>query len=134
MNRRPTIAELEEILNKAPDNVGVRIQTDGSIRAFDKTTQVDLPINEDLTCSTISIVRIAELFYPVRIAELFYPVIITQMADQISESKASELLGMPIERYREMRAQIVKSVTNLIESLPSLLISLLEGTKGPQES
>jgi len=61
-----------------------------------------------------------------RVAQLFYPVIITQMADEISEAKAAELLGMNIETYRETKAGIVAAIMGMIEALPSPLILLLE--------
>ncbi len=65
----------------------------------------------------------------VLLAELFYPIIVTQMAGEISEAKASELLGMNIERYREVKADIVEGVLAMLDKLPSPLTLLLESTK-----
>jgi hypothetical protein len=68
----------------------------------------------------------------VKIGELFYPIILTQEKGEISEAKACELLGMRIEDYRDLKYRIVKSVLDLLDSLPSPLTSLLEGMKEKQ--
>jgi hypothetical protein len=73
-------------------------------------------------------------FNVARLADLYYLIIITQMAGEISEAKASELLGMGIEKYRDVKDGVVQSVLTLLESLPSPLILLLEGMKGLQGS
>ncbi len=68
----------------------------------------------------------------VRIAALYYPVIITELTGNISESKAAELLARNIEEYRELKSQITQSVMTMIGSLPSPLILLLEDLKAKQ--
>lgn len=69
-----------------------------------------------------------------RLASLVYPILLAQEAGEISEAKAAELLGMDIVTMRETKWKAIKAVTEMIESLPSPLILLLEGTKEKPKS
>lgn len=64
-----------------------------------------------------------------KVAELYYPIMLTQEIGKISESKACELLGMNAETYRETKYKIAKSVLTMLDQLPSPLTLLLESTK-----
>ena len=65
-----------------------------------------------------------------QLGSLVYPVMLCQQSGKIGESKAAELLGMRIECYREKKAEAVGAVMSLVESLPSPLTLLLDGTSG----
>ncbi len=69
-----------------------------------------------------------------KLGSLVYPIMLAQNAGSISESKASELLAMTIERYREEKMKAIVAIESLVESLPSPLILLLEGMKDKQPS
>lgn len=58
-------------------------------------------------------------------ASLWYPIMMAQMAHEISESKAAELLGIGVPRYQEERQNAIEAVMEMIHKLPSPLISLL---------
>lgn len=60
------------------------------------------------------------------VADLWYPVIVTQLAGEISEAKACELLGMNVNEYREIKTRITAAVLMLLDSLPSPLVLLME--------
>ena len=64
-----------------------------------------------------------------KVAGLFYPIMVAQLMGEISESKASELVGMNIESYRSLKAAIARSVLRLLEELPSPLTLLLDATR-----
>lgn len=70
----------------------------------------------------------------VQVAALYYPVIVTQLMGEISEAKAAELLGRKIEEYRDLKYEIRNAVLATIESLPSPLILLLDDMKALQKS
>ena len=70
----------------------------------------------------------------IKVAELYYPIMLTQTVGEISESKACELLGMNVEKYRETKEAVIKSVLALIHSLPSPLILLLDTIPDRQKS
>ena len=57
---------------------------------------------------------------------------LTQEVGEISEAKAAEMLGLTLERYREVKSQAVTAIMGMIEQLQSPLILLLEGIKGRQ--
>ena len=59
-------------------------------------------------------------------ASLWYPIMLTQACQEISESKAAEMLGMNILEYRDKRQAAIDAVMRLIEELPSPLCSLVE--------
>ncbi len=59
-------------------------------------------------------------------ASLWYPIMLAHAHDIISEAKAAELLGLRIPDYRQKLDNALGAVTNLIESLPSPLTSLLD--------
>ena len=65
----------------------------------------------------------------IRTAELIWPILLTQEAGEISEAKAGELIGKDIVSLREIKAKAIKSIMDLLESLPSPLSLLLESTK-----
>lgn len=69
-----------------------------------------------------------------KLGQLVYPIMLAQEAGEISESKAAELLGMDIITYRETKQRAIASIVQMLESLPSPLILLLEGTKAKPES
>lgn len=62
-------------------------------------------------------------------ASLVYPIMLAQEAEEISESKAAELIGLNIQTYRERKAQAIKAILDVVTELPSPLALLLEGTK-----
>lgn len=64
--------------------------------------------------------------YLVRGASLWYPIMLAQEMGEISESKAAELLGMNIIKYREYKEQAVDAVKRFIQELPSPLTSLFD--------
>lgn len=59
-------------------------------------------------------------------ASLIYPVMLAQTMNEISESKAAELLAMSIEDYRHLRGRLAESAMKAVLSLPSPLLSLLD--------
>jgi len=69
-----------------------------------------------------------------KLGSLIYPIMLTQEAGEISEAKAAELIGVDIVSYRENKHQAVQAIMKMLESLPSPLILLLEGTKALQQS
>ena len=69
----------------------------------------------------------------VRVSQLTYPILMTQMEGEISEAKAAELIGVDIVSLRVLKTQVVKSIMDLLESLPSPLTLLLEGMKEQQK-
>ena len=70
----------------------------------------------------------------IRTAELIWPLMLAQEAGEISEAKVAELIGKDIVSLREIKATAIKAIVDLLESLPSPLILLLESTKGQQKS
>ena len=68
-----------------------------------------------------------------RAASFWFPVMITQEAGEISESKAAELLGIGLEEYRKEKHATIRAVLDLIENLPSPLVSLWEVIKNKPE-
>ncbi len=69
-----------------------------------------------------------------QVSTLIYPIMLTQQAEEISEAKAAELIGVNIETYRQQKAQTIDAIMKMVKSLPSPLILLLEGTKAQQKS
>lgn len=69
-----------------------------------------------------------------RLGQLVYPILLTLEAGEISESKAAELLGLPIERIRDVRWQAIQAVLSMVTQLPSPLNLLLESTLAKQKS
>jgi len=69
-----------------------------------------------------------------RMGSLVYPIMLAQEVGELSEAKAAELIGIDIESYREAKAAAVQAIAGMLESLPSPLILLLEGTKARQKS
>jgi hypothetical protein len=69
-----------------------------------------------------------------KLGSLVYPIMLAQEAGEISEAKASELIGLDIVTYREKKHEAIKAILVMVESLPSPLILLLEGTKGQPRS
>lgn len=67
-----------------------------------------------------------------KLSSLVYPIMLAQEAGELSEGKACELIGMGVVAYREAKAKAVASITQMVESLPSPLVLLLESTKGQQ--
>jgi hypothetical protein len=59
-------------------------------------------------------------------SSLFYPVMLTQESQEISESRAAELLGMSIEKYRDMKEQAIEAVMRLVRDIPSPLASVFD--------
>ena len=59
-------------------------------------------------------------------SSLFYPVMLTQERQEISESRAAELLGMSIEKYRDMKEQAIEAVMRLVIDIPSPLASVFD--------
>lgn len=68
-----------------------------------------------------------------RASSFWYPVMLAQTSDEISESKAAELLGIGLEEYRRARHQAIRAVLELIENLPSPMVSLWEVIKNKPE-
>lgn len=68
------------------------------------------------------------------LGKLVYPIMLAQEAGEISEGKAVELLGLDYVSYREQKAKVIQAIVGMVESLPSPLILLLEGTKGLPKS
>jgi hypothetical protein len=64
-----------------------------------------------------------------KLGSLVYPILLTQQAGEISESKAAELLNMNIEDLRDVKHRAIQAVLQMVDSLPSPSILLLEGTK-----
>jgi hypothetical protein len=77
------------------------------------------------TCTSLQLVQIADLFYPV---------IVAQLMGEISEAKAAELVGKNIEDYRWLKTRIARSLMDFLQSLPSPLTSLLELIEDRQKS
>ena len=69
-----------------------------------------------------------------RLGQIVYPIMLTQEFGEISEAKAAELIGVDIVTYRMKKHEAIKAVMGMVESLPSPLILLLEGTKALQQS
>lgn len=69
-----------------------------------------------------------------RLGALVYPIMLAQEAGEISESKAAELLDLDIVSYREKKQAGIAAIVKMVESLPSPLILLLDGTKARQKS
>lgn len=69
-----------------------------------------------------------------RLGALVYPIMLAQEAGEVSESKAAELLGLDIVTYREKKQTAIAAIAKMVESLPSPLILLLEGTKAKPNS
>jgi hypothetical protein len=69
-----------------------------------------------------------------KLGSLVYPIMLTQEAGELTEAKAAELIGLDIVSYREAKAKAIQSILGMVESLPSPLILLLEGTKVQQPS
>jgi hypothetical protein len=63
------------------------------------------------------------------LSHLVYPILLAQEAGEITEAKAAELIGKDIVSLRELKAKAVKAIVKMVKSLPSPLISLLEGMK-----
>ena len=61
-----------------------------------------------------------------RAASYWYPTMLAEAAGEISESKAAELLGLNLEEYRQRRHDAIEAVLNLIENLPSPLVSIIQ--------
>lgn len=61
-----------------------------------------------------------------RAASYWYPTMLAEAAGEIGESKAAELLGMSIVEYRNRRYDAIQAVLNLIENLPSPLVSIIQ--------
>ncbi len=61
-----------------------------------------------------------------RAASYWYPTMLAEAAGEISESKAAELLGMSIVEYRNRRYDAIQAVLQLIENLPSPLVSIIQ--------
>jgi len=68
-----------------------------------------------------------------RAASYWYPTMLAEAAGEIGESKAAELLGMSIVEYRNRRYDAIEAVKQLIENLPSPLVSLLDVVKHQPE-
>lgn len=64
-----------------------------------------------------------------RAASLWYPIMLAQERGELSEAKAAELLGVSVLDYRERKEQAISAVTNLVKSLPSPLLSLLDALR-----
>lgn len=65
-------------------------------------------------------------------SKLIYPIIVAQQAEEISESKAAELIGVPVETLRNIKANCTKAIAKLVRELPSPLILLVGGTQEKQ--
>ena len=65
-----------------------------------------------------------------QLGSLIYPIMLAQEAGEISEAKAAELIGVDLVTYRERKQQAIQAILDMVRSLPSPLILLLEGTKG----
>jgi len=61
-----------------------------------------------------------------RAASYWYPTMLAEAAGEIGESKAAELLGMSIVEYRNRRYDAIEAVMQLIENLPSPLVSIIQ--------
>jgi len=61
-----------------------------------------------------------------RAASYWYPTMLAEAAGEINESKAAELLGLTINEYRERRYDAIRAVRQLIENLPSPLVSIIQ--------
>jgi len=61
-----------------------------------------------------------------RAASYWYPTMLAEAAGEIGESKAAELLGMSIVEYRNRRYDAIEAVKQLIENLPSPLVSIVQ--------
>ena len=61
-----------------------------------------------------------------RAASYWYPTMLAEAAGEIGESKAAELLGMSIVEYRNRRYDAIQAVLQLIENLPSPLVSIIQ--------
>lgn len=59
-------------------------------------------------------------------ASLWYPIMLAQEAEEISESKAAELLALNVVEYRVRKNAAIAAVVRLVESLPSPLTSLVD--------
>lgn len=51
-----------------------------------------------------------------------------------TEPRDAELLDLDLVTYREKKQKAIRSVLEMVESLPSPLVLLLDGTKARQES
>lgn len=51
---------------------------------------------------------------------------LAEETNHITESRAAELLGLNLEKYREKKWEAVEAVEHFISTLPSPLTSLLE--------
>ena len=69
----------------------------------------------------------------IRTAELIWPLMLAQETGEISEAKVAEIIGKDIVSLRQIKASSIKAIVDLLESLPSPLILLLESTKGLQK-
>ncbi len=61
-----------------------------------------------------------------RAASYWYPTMLAEAAGEIGESKAAELLGLNIVEYRNRRFDAIQAVLQLIENLPSPLVSIIQ--------
>lgn len=61
-----------------------------------------------------------------RAASYWYPTMLAEAAGEIGESKAAELLGLNLEEYRQRRYDAIQAVLQLIENLPSPLVSIIQ--------
>jgi len=61
-----------------------------------------------------------------RAASYWYPTMLAEAAGEIGESKAAELLGLNLEEYRQRRHDAIEAVKQLIENLPSPLVSIIQ--------
>jgi len=61
-----------------------------------------------------------------RAASYWYPTMLAEAAGEIGEAKAAELLGMNLEEYRNRRYDAIQAVLQLIENLPSPLVSIIQ--------
>lgn len=61
-----------------------------------------------------------------RAASYWYPTMLAEAAGEIGESKAAELLGLNLEEYRQRRHDAIEAVLQLIENLPSPLVSIIQ--------
>jgi len=68
-----------------------------------------------------------------RASSFWYPIMVAQEAGKLSESKAAELLGIGFEEYRTAKHQAIRAVLELIDNLPSPMVSLWEVIKSKPE-
>lgn len=61
-----------------------------------------------------------------RAASFWYPTMLAQEAGELSESRAAELLGLGLLEYRRAKSNAIQAVAQLLENLPSPLVSLMQ--------